>query len=162
MVFRLSDAGSPRTFFRLSQRWAEWGEPPDESGFNDRLSERNGRRVKQRNGSTLGHLLRRGTLCVIAGACLGFGGLLLWAWLDPVTLGASQPLHLLMLLGLFLLPSSTMAFLSLDQREPETPADDARPVAGVPEFEDRVRHASTTRRRRHACVRRARVARRIR
>jgi len=97
---------------------------------------------------------------VIAGACVAVGGALLWAWLDPVSLGASRPAHLVALLGLFTLPSATMALWTMDERR-RGRAGAWTPAAGSAAARSARRHPARGRVARRSRGRRPAMARRI-
>ena len=101
----------------------------------------------------------RWVLAGVFGGCLVVGGTLLWVWLNPDRLSSTTPLHLFGLLGLFVLPSATMAFLTIERRnEPAEP--DPGAVRHAPrEHTPRHRHARMATRQRPAHVRRHRVQR---
>lgn len=96
-------------------------------------------------------VFRRWVLSGIGGACLAVGGALLWVWLDPDRLAHATPLHLYGLLGLFVLPSATMALHTLDRRE--APDPDPAPVRHPAHSPEPSRHSTTPRR--HRASRRA-------
>ena len=81
---------------------------------------------------------------LVGAASLAAAAGLLWAWLNPDRLAQTRAVHLLALLGLFVLPSVTIAFDTLDRRRRARVAPvelNARPDAPSRRRVRRRRHA---------------------
>jgi len=92
--------------------------------------------------------LRAALLALVGAASIAAAAGLLWAWLNPDRLAQTRAVHLLALLGLFVLPSATLAFDTIDRRRRAR----AVPSAAPDETHLATRPASRRRlkRRRHA------------
>jgi len=60
--------------------------------------------------------LRVASMMLVAALCVTFGAVVLWTWLNPSVLASARTVHLLALLGLFLLPIGVMATDRIDRR----------------------------------------------